>query len=346
MYDRLVNPESVLYPGAPLATWVLGTAHLAFRLLAISRFVSGVGLYVRGARARWPARAAAPIAILLAFVVDLRTMPFPALVLAHGPFAVAAYGWGSRVMGGLPPSRRSFGTRLGTAVPLALAVLTAALVGFYAAQRVDPALTSGRWLVRFARYGFYLDLGAHLALAYAMVRLLFEDARREADDSRAQMALLRDRARLGDVFDPQSGLLARSAFAAAVGLDFARASFGTVARLRLTNLDSVGTMHGSAARDALVTHFAGVLASTLRTHDRVYRWSDRDFLAVLPRARPAVARARLEHVVLRAAPLVVPGVREALRAEVAITVAGFSGDEDLDAAVRRVNGEATPALAD
>jgi GGDEF domain-containing protein len=278
---------------------------------------------------------------VLSLLTDTFNGRLGSLALVHGPIAVAVYAYGAALLSGLPPSRRSSGSRLAALTLAALAVLWTGLVIFHLSARLDAALAAEPWFVRFERYGFYADLLLQFALAYAMVRLLFEDGEREALDTRAQLELLQTLPRMTEFHDAPTGLLNRHAFETSLGLDFARASFGSVVRMRLSNVEREIAAHGSAVGETLLKHFAGVLGSAVREHDWVYRWDRRDFLVVMPRAVPTTARARMQQLVARAAPLLVAGVDVAIRAEAATAVAPFSGGEDLNAAVATVASDSS-----
>lgn len=331
-YERFVNPDSVFYPASPVTTRLTAMAFLVLRLVSMAMVVSGAQLFLRGSVAKWMPRMAVPVAIVLTFAVDTTQLPLAPMRILHGPIGAIAYIYAALLVGRLPHSRRSLGTRVATTAFVLLAVLAASLAGFHALQRINPALTTSPWLVRFARYSFYWDLALRLLLAWAMLRLLVEDNRREADDTRAHLKLVQDRDKLGDLYDPQARLLGRRAFDALVGLDFARAGFGSVARLRIANVQRIVAEQGSAVGDALVAHVAGVVDSAVRSHDRVYRWAPDELLVVMPRAIPSVARARIEMLASRIAPLPVSGVGAPIRAETAVTVRFFSGGEELTAA--------------
>jgi GGDEF domain-containing protein len=349
IFQRLTDPNSVLYASSPFWPWLFGFVYLAFKLLSLALLVSGARLFLSGSSARLLVKVAAPLGLALSFAADTFNGRLAALGLAHGLFAVAAYAYGASLFATLPASRHSVGSRLASLTLAALATLWAALVVFYFSARLGStppvllpvplglALSAQPWFVRFERYGFYADLLLQLSLAYAMVRLLFEDGERESVDTRAQLELLQDRQRLPQFYDEPSGLLNRRAFDASVGLDFAHASFGSVVRLRLTNLEKTITEQGASVGDTLLKHFAGVLDNAVRAHDRVYRWDNRDFLVVMPRAVPRVANARMQLLVTRAAPLLVAGVREAIRPEIVVAVAPFTGSEDLAGAVKAVS---------
>lgn len=337
IFQRLTDPNSVLYATAPFWPWLFGFAYLAFKLLSLALLVSGARLFLSGSNARLLVKVAVPLGLALSLAADTFNGRLAALGLAHGLFAIAAYAYGASLFAALPGSRRSVGSRLASFTLSGLTLLWAALVVFYFSARLDASLSGQPWFVRLERYGFYADLLLQLSLAYAMVRLLFEDGAREAVDTRAQLELLQDRQRLPQYYDDPSGLLNRRAFDASVGLDFSRASFGSVVRLRLTNLERTITEQGASVGDTLLKHFAGVLDNAVRAHDRVYRWDNRDFLVVMPRAVPRVANARMQLLLTRAAPLLVAGVREAIRPEIVVAVAPFTGAEDLAGAVKAVS---------
>jgi GGDEF domain-containing protein len=334
IFQRLTDPTSVLYPGTPTTTWLFAFVYLTFKLLALALLVVGVRLLTRGDRNRWFVKAAVPVALVLSLVADTRNALIGTLDLFHGPFAVATYAFAALLITQLPPSRRSAGSRIAQLVLVSLAFLWTALVTFCVCLRLDNGIATIPWFVRIERYGFFLDLALQLGLGYAMVRLLFEDSKREADDTRAQLTLLQDRERLDDLYDMKTNLLNRRAYEAAVGLDFANASFGSVVLVRM---DNSTTALGHSDADAMLGDFAKMLDNAVRSHDRVYRWSDREFLVVMPRATPDVAQARMQLLVARAAPFAVAGKRESVRAGAALSVAPFSGGEDLGAAVERLS---------
>ncbi|MBI3569354.1 MAG: GGDEF domain-containing protein [Gemmatimonadetes bacterium] len=343
IYQRLTDPTSVLLSDSRAATWLFAAAYFAFRLLALARLVFGARVYVNGARERWFFLAAAPAGVALSIVVETSRTQLGQLGLAVGPFAVAAYLYGAARLAAMPPSRRSLGSRLATLAMGALALAWTGLTVFHLAARLDASLAGVPSWVRFERYGFFIELALQLALGYAMVRLLFEDGRRDATDTQAHLKVLHDRALLADFYDDETGLLNRKALDHAVGLDFAMASFGSVARVRVADLASLTQRYGAKTTEALVTHFAGVLSSGVRTHDWVFRWAPTEFIVVMPRAVPGVAHARLDHLLTRAAPFAIAGVRDSVRAEATVSIAPYSGAEDLSAAIEQTAREAPPA---
>ena len=343
IYQRLTDVNSVLYPGTPLMTWFFAASFFTFKLLALTLLLAGARLFTEGARDKWLSRVAIGVALLLSLVIDTSHTQLGALGLFHGPLALAAYVYAAALFASLPDSRRSLGTRIAVAVLVALSALWLGLILFYLFVRMGNDLATLPWFVRFERYGFFFELGLQLTLAYAMVRLLFEDAERERTDTGTQLKLMHDRERHADLYDQPTGLLNRRAFDSAVGLDFARASFGSVVRLHLTNVDESVEAHGPSVGSVMVTQFAALLDNAVRAHDRVYRWADREFLIVMPRATPNVARSRMEFLIARAAPLAVATTRQTVRAGATLSVAPFTGAEDLTNAMHEVSSD--PRLA-
>jgi diguanylate cyclase (GGDEF)-like protein len=339
IYQRLTDANSVLYASSALAPWLFGFADIAFRLVSLAFLVAGARLFTSGARDRWYVRGAAPLAFVLSCIPGALQSRVGTLGLLHGAFAVLAYAYAGRLFVGLPESRRTPASRMVAVALATLAAYWAALWLNYVALASGATAASEPWIVRLDRYAFYGDLVLQLALAYAMVRLLFEDGKREAFDTREHLALMQDRDRLPELYDDQTGLVNRRGFDASVALAFASASFGSVLRVRLTNLETVIAAHGATVGDTLLKHFAGVLASAVREHDRVFRWDNRDFLVVMPRAVPMVAAARVQALIERAAPLAIAGINETIRPEAIVAVAPYAGGEDLATAVRHVSDD-------
>lgn len=343
IYQRLTDPNSVLLSDSRPSTWLFAAVYFIFMLLALARLVGGTRIYVSGSRNRWLFRAAAVVGVALSIAFDTSTTQLGTLRLAVAPLAVIAYLYAAAQLAGLPRSRRSPGSWLAMFTMGALAIAWAALAVFYVAVRQQAALSGSPWWVRFERYGFFVDLVLQLTVGYAMVRLLFEDGRRDAADAQAHLNVMHDRSLLADLYDDHTGLLNRKAFDHAVGLDFAMASFGSVARVRVTNYDTILGAHGPTTAQAMIAHFAGVLSSGTRSHDWVFRWAPTEFVVVMPRAVPGVAHARMNYLLTRAAPFAVAGVNDAVRADAVLSIAPYSGAEDLTAAVERASREGSSA---
>jgi diguanylate cyclase (GGDEF)-like protein len=332
LYERYVDPESLFYPADPKTTRGLAIAFLALRMISVALVVNGAQLFVGGTKWNWLAKVMVPVAIAVSFLGDTTRVALAPLATLHHPIVALATAYATRLFIQLPPSRRSTGTRYATVAFAAISLLSAALAVFYLVKHFSPHLTEDPWVIRFARYGWYSDLLLQFLLSWAMVRLLIEDGRRESDDIRTHLKLVQDRDKLGELYDDRARLLTRRAFDSMVGLEFARASFGSVVHVRISNFKRVTAEGGIAVGEALVSNLGGVLDSSVRAHDRVYRWGQDELLVILPRAIPGDARARVESLTDRVAPIAMSGRSEPLRAEVALTVRSFLGGEELPGA--------------
>jgi len=96
----------------------------------------------------------------------------------------------------------------------------------------------------------------------------------------------------------------------------------------------VNDVHGHAAGDELLRRVADVLRAAVRPTDRLYRWGGDEFLLLLPGARAADARRRVDELVARANASV-PSDRLVL--ELSLGVAEFAGGEALEPAVSRAD---------
>lgn len=342
IYQRLTDPGSVLYASSRLTTLAFAAAYFAFRVNSLAILVRGARILVNGGRERWFVNLAIPAGLALSLTTDTFTAPLGHMAVALGPVAIATYAYVALLFATLPASRRSAGSRMAT---LALGLLTALWTGlsaYYLLARGGSGIAALPWVVRFERYNFYLDLVLQFCLAYAMVRLLLEDGRRDDDDTKAQLKITRNREQAGELCDEQTGLLDRRAFEASVGLSFAMASFGSVVRVTIANVDSAISAHGASVADVMVKQIGGLLAGSVRAHDRVYRWAPNEFLIVMPRAVPKVAATRIQFHLTRAASITVSGSRTTLRAATTVSAEPFSGAEDIAEAVRRVTAGEPP----
>jgi diguanylate cyclase (GGDEF)-like protein len=187
------------------------------------------------------------------------------------------------------------------------------------------------------QHNSYLDLLLQVLLGYGMVVVLLEDAKREADDAHAQLAVAHDELKRVALHDSLTGALNRRAWSEGTGLEVARASFGTAVMLDLDNLKTVNDRHGHAAGDELLRRVTQALRHAVRPSDRLFRWGGDEFLLLMPGARANDARRRVERVVADSNAGLEGGDDAPLRLQLSIGTAEFSGGEDLDAAVEHAD---------
>lgn len=307
----------------------------AGKLSSFAFFVSGTATYVTGMRVlgrRLPAFAAAFAYAGLSLLASPARLALNQLVVWQAPVAVVTLGACAALLFSLPASRRTLGTRASaTAFMLlsALWLLYGIAFGLVGAPGGDP-----QWVSVMVNFNSYFDLLLNVALGFAMVVVLMEDAKREVDDAQAELRVAHDKLRRAALFDPLTDSLNRRAFEQGVGLEMARGTFGVVVIADLDNLKAVNDAFGHAAGDRLLRQCADLLRSTLRPYDKLYRWGGDEFLLILPSARAADIEARLAEVLSRAEPLAVPGAVTEVKLEVSLGASDYSSAETLDECIQ------------
>jgi len=302
------------------------------KLAFLSSLLAGALAYAGTVRPRTVLRIALPASAVYAALTALLAPSFNEVVALQGPIAAAAAGASAWSLLRLPRSRATLGSRA-TGVFFAL---LAGLWVFYAVSFDNP--DSLRGVVQFiVRHNSYLDLLLQMLLGYGMVVLLMEDVKRDVDAAHAELAVAHDELKRLALHDSLTGVLNRRAWTEGVGLEAVRASYGTALMLDLDNLKTVNDLHGHAAGDELLRRVAEVLRAAVRPTDRLYRWGGDEFLLLLPGARAADARRRVDELVARANQAVSEDARDRLVLELSVGVAEFAGGEALEPAVSRAD---------
>lgn len=331
----ITMPQRVEQPvdDSSLAAWSLYLVYQIGKLSSFALFVSGTAMYVTGSRLLGSRN------VVFAFTMVYAALSLIGsggdvnqLVVWQAPVAVVALGACAALFFTLPPSRRTLGSVASGGAFAALAALWLIYgVGFGLSVSVAE---SPAWASAIVRFNTYLDLLLNIALGFAMVVLLMEDAKREVDDAQAELRVAHDQLRRAALYDTLTDSLNRRAFAQGVGLEMARGTYGTVVIADLDNLKAVNDAYGHAAGDRLLRQCADLLRSTLRPYDKLYRWGGDEYLLVIPSARGADVEARLNEVLSRAAPLVVAEGRETVVLAVSLGAADYTSAEDIDASIQ------------
>jgi diguanylate cyclase (GGDEF)-like protein len=328
-------------PGLGAHPWAVRGANTLYqvgKLLFVVHLVAGALHYVRGVRPAAFRRRAVPAVLLYGVVtasvggVVLNRVVLLQTPLMAGPFLLCAW-----LLLRLPDARRSFGSRAAGAVFGAIALLWMAYAAAYAMLGVPPVLETGGAFAFLLLYNSYLDLLLQMLLGYGMVVLLLEDAKREADDARAQLSAAHDRLKRASLYDALTGAFNRRAYEDGVGLEAMGASHGTALMLDMDNLKVVNDRDGHAAGDALLCRLVETLRGSMRPRDQLYRWGGDEFLVLAPDARADEVLPRMR-AALQAANAASAGEAPELR--VSLGAAGFASLGEVAAAI----GEADRAM--
>ncbi|HEX5724539.1 MAG TPA: GGDEF domain-containing protein [Longimicrobiaceae bacterium] len=325
---------------SPLGKVVVFLYQLA-KLLFVAFLAAGTLGYVMGVRVRaFFARAGIPLAAY-ALASALFSRDLNQVVVWQSPVAALAFAGCAVLLFRLRPSRATLGSRVTAAAFATLAALWITY-GVAFARSVDvagPGPAGPPLLALVVQHNSYIDLLLQMLLGYGMVVLLMEDAKREADDAHAQLAVAHDELKRQALHDSLTGALNRRAFYERVGLEAARARFGTAVMLDMDNLKEVNDVHGHAAGDDLLRRLADTLRAATRASDRLYRWGGDEFLLLLPGARAAEVEPRVREFIRLANASPPPGEGPALPLLLSLGAADYEGAEDLEAAIRRADAE-------
>ncbi len=333
-----------------LAHGMIGTAvddsHIAIRLLyfiyqlakglGFALFVRGTLMYVGGGGAgKNTTKNLWVVALLLAVLSSLASRRgLEEMVIWQAVLAVPALGYCAASFLWLPPARRTAGTLASGVCFGLLAVLWLGYAVAFGIVSKDPVASQIGAMAVLVRFNSYCDVTLNVVLGYAMILVLMEDAQRELRDAQAELSVAHDRLRRAALYDALTDSLNRRAYSEGVGLEMARATFGTAVLADLDNLKQVNDKFGHAAGDQLLRRCADAVRSTLRPYDRLYRWGGDEFLVIVASARVSEVLDRLRQAIDRAEPV---DAGEPVRLQVSLGAADFSDSEELEQAIERAD---------
>lgn len=315
----------------PIAAYLLQFVYLASKTAFILFLVAGY-LFYAGAPPRVASmRYLLPASIGYASLAYLFSQGVMPTVIWQGILAIALFGMAAVVTLKIPQRRRTLGSRLsGTIFGVMCALWIVYTLGL--APQLQPFTPQLAGVLTFiARNNPYFDLATHMLLAFGMVLILLEDAKREVDAAHIKLDRAHRRLRDQSLRDPLTACLNRRAFSERAGLELVEIG-GTVVVADLDNLKSINDAHGHQAGDALLQHFAATLRDELRAADSLYRWGGDEFLLVLPEGDAESVQLRLESKLKSATVCELPnGTRASL--EVSVGAADFRNGGDFEQAI-------------
>ena len=337
-YQLAPRADRASFSDESLEVRFLYLVYQSAKLLYVALLFAGTASFASGVRLRGFLAYATVLSVAYGLMSVIVATSLGHIALLQSAVTVLAFGASAAMLLQIPRSRRSVGSMVSAGAYAAMVALwTAYALGFgwrYLTTAELPAILSGVLMLNS-----YLDLVLQMLLGYGMVVMLLEDAKREVDGAHAELEVAHDELRRATHYDALTGALSRRAFQEGVGLDVARASFGSVAVIDLDNLKMVNDRYGHAAGDQLLRHLVALLRDELRPTDRLYRWGGDEFLLVLPGVKSADAGDRIERAIQAARPLLSTSASEPVPMLASVGAAGFGGAEDLHAAIERADAE-------
>jgi diguanylate cyclase (GGDEF)-like protein len=316
------------------AVRVANIVYQAGKLVFVLHLVAGTLNYVNGVRPRRFLSITVPIAFAYALLATLPGVLLNSLLVLQAPLVTGPFAFCAWMLLRLPASRATLGSRATGAVFGMIAVLWILYALAFAVEGIAWLAPPDGPFTFLLRYNSYLDLMLQMLLGYGMVVVLLEDAKRETDDARAQLAIANDQLKRDSLYDALTGAMNRRAYDEGVGLEGAGARFGTAMVLDLDNLKVVNDSAGHAAGDELLRRLVDTLRHCVRPLDRIYRLGGDEFLVLFPTALPQEVHPRLRSALEASNDARAEGLPPL---EVSVGAASFAGIEGITAAVERAD---------
>lgn len=302
------------------------------KLLYLLLLVLGTLEYTEGKVEKRMVRLGVLGALTYCLVSFVATRSQVGLLLWPAWACVAAFSYCAVKLFALPYLRRSLGTRVtGATLQLLSLLWIVYTLGLYKDRYPHASYIGFAAVIR--DYNGYLDAILQLMLAFGMVLMILEDARRETNTAHAELAVAHEKLLHESLTDPLTNVYNRLAFTRGVFLQTVGATFGSVFIFDLDNLKHVNDSHGHEAGDDLLKHFVLILRGGLRPADQLYRWGGDEFLLLLPGATYASVAPRLNQLLHLTPPLALFDGRVSLKLEVSTGGADYQDLESLRAAV-------------
>ncbi len=145
-------------------------------------------------------------------------------------------------------------------------------------------------------YSSLADLFGQLLLAFGMVFVVSEEARRELTEALTEVRRARDQIERQSRLDPLTETLNRHAFQSILkgeGMDpTMRRGRGTVIMVDLDHLKAINDSGGHPLGDAAIQAAARAIRGLIRAEDLLFRWGGDEFLVLLPALERSKAEER------------------------------------------------------
>lgn len=303
----------------------------------LAALLAGTLDFTHGARTRRILRVGLAVALIYTLASMWATESLARTLVWQIPFTAGIYFTCAYLLLALPPSRRSLGSRVTGCFFAIFGIVWLSYAVVFQPALITPMLDIGAWLEQAAYYNAYIDLLLQMLVAFGMILILLEDAKRETEAAHAELAVAHQELKAESLRDSLTRALNRRAYNEGAGLEAARSGFGAAVVFDLDNLKDINDAHGHRAGDALLQYFVEILRPRLRPTDKLFRFGGDEFLLVMPRARPEEVLTRLRDFMDEVPPMAWEPGEAQIPLEVSMGASAFQSGEQLDAAVTQAD---------
>jgi diguanylate cyclase (GGDEF)-like protein len=319
----------------PTATYALQFVYLvgkvAFLLFLVAGYLQYTGVQHAAVRRFTRVRYLVPVSLAYAGLAYVFSRGVAPTVIWQGIPNIMLFFFTAMLIAHIPERRRTLGSNLSSATFAVMAVLWIVYVFGFAPQVRSAVPEVSGVLLFIARNNAYFDIATHIVLAFGMVLILLEDAKRIVDAAHLKLDRAHRRLRDQSLRDSLTGCLNRRAFTEGAGLELIEIG-GTVVVADLDNLKDINDEYGHLAGDALLQHFASILRAELRGSDSLFRWGGDEFLLILPEGDAESVMPRLD-AHFKAAPQCELPEGQKIALKVSIGAADFKDGGDFQEAI-------------
>jgi diguanylate cyclase (GGDEF)-like protein len=230
-----------------------------------------------------------PGSVLLATIIVPLFPAFGRLFAMASLLMSFGFALGLGLLRQVTPAHRTVGLRM---MQLALVILCLLSLSY------APLFWFPRRELPWLSYAPLANMIAELLLAFGMVFVVSEEARRELTDALIEVRRARDQIERQARVDPLTEALNRHAFHSILkgeGIDPAvRRGHGTVVMVDLDHLKTINDQDGHPVGDAAIQAAARAIRSLIRAEDFCFRWGGDEFLVLAPGLDTQLAAERFK----------------------------------------------------
>ncbi len=260
------------------------TAYVALKTAFVLLLVTGARNHLRPGTARplrqwWVVAAVAAWSLALGLLAPTRGGLQLGVSLMAGAFLTSGAVWVLRRPRG-PRSRW-----------LGIALLAEGLLSLQYVPLLVPALWGGASLGRHKPYASFLDAGAELFMALAILVVIEGSSSQHLEHLNRELLASQERLRQLVDLDPLTSLANRRRLRDE--MERVRANGAAVIFLDVDNFKEINDRFGHIAGDACLLRVAAALKDTFRSDDTLFRLGGDEFLVIAPGLDPEAAEARV-----------------------------------------------------